>query len=399
MVMGRLAKITVAVLLPGFAAFFASLSSTQPHGQSNSTELKLLISTDQHTITQPYPARFTLQIHNASQRMLWLYHRACAKRPPVQHVYQEGQPVVTTGGSTLEVELQPADARAAQVATSPAQGTPLEYIGLPMPKIVKVGAGEDYEERAVLHLVPAMAEGLKPIWGAYHLRVTYGAKFSTAEEIQRNLGATLWQGAVTSNALDVELQPAPADAVGAISGSAIGRNEQPTADIRVSLNDSQDHLIDQQVTGADGSYSFEHLPLALYWVTGRRETATEDTSVFHSVQLTADAPHAADRIDLTPPEIYQPQKVQHKPVLFKVVDGEGKAAPKVLLDATWSNGTVLDDVKTTSDDDGMAIMELIPGRNFVTLKRHGCRDDDERADVNLGLGVDGFKFVFECAKK
>jgi hypothetical protein len=85
--------------------------------------------------------------------------------------------------------------------------------------------------------------------------------------------------------------------------------------------------------------------------------------------------------------------------LFKAVDSNGQPASKVMLDATWSNGTVLDDVKATTDDDGTAIMELIPGRNFVTLRRRGCRDRDERADVALGAGADGFKLGFECTKK
>jgi hypothetical protein len=387
------------VLTAAILGLFASLPSRPLHGQGNSPELKLLISTDQHALTEPCPARLTLQMHNASQHTLWLYHRASAKRPPVQHVYQEGQPVETTGGSTLEVDIQPVDAKRAQSAASPAHGVPLEYIGLPAPKLVKVPAGGDYEERAVLHLTPAMAEGLKPIWGLYRLTVTYGAKFSTAEEIMRNLGTPLWQGELTSNALEFELRPAPADAVGAISGSAIGRNTQPSSDVRVSLNDAQDHLIDQQVTGANGSYSFEHLPLGLYWITGRREAATEDTAVFHSVQLTAAAPRMGDQINLVPPEIYEAKKVQHKPVLFKVVDSNAKPVSGVSLDATWSNGTVLDDVKATTDDDGTAIMQVIPGRNFVTLRRHGCRDQDERADVDLGLGADGFKLVFECTKK
>ena len=378
----------------------AGLGASAPrHGQANPPEIKLLISTEQHAITEPYPARLTLQIHNASQHTVWLYHRASAKAPPVKHVFQEGEPVKTTGGSTLEVSIQPVDAKLAQAAASPAQGKELEYIGLPAPKLVKVVAGGDYEERAVLHLAPAMAEGLKPIWGVYRLTVTYAAQYSNGEEFQRNLGTPLWQGEVTSNALDFELRPAPADAVGTVTGSAIGRNQQPSSDVRVSLTDSQEHLIDQQVTGADGSYTFEHLPLALYWVTARRETVTEDTSVFHSVQLTAASPQATDRIDLTPPEVYVPEKVQHKPVVFKVVDASGKPAAKVLLDTTWSNGNVLDDVKATTDDDGTAIMELIPGRNFVTLKRHGCHDQDERADVALGLGADSFKMVFECGKK
>jgi hypothetical protein len=60
---------------------------------------------------------------------------------------------------------------------------------------------------------------------------------------------------------------------------------------------------------------------------------------------------------------------------------------------------VVDDVKTSTDDDGMAVMELLPGRNFVTLKRHGCHEQQERADVAPGEGVDGFKVVSDCPKK
>jgi hypothetical protein len=60
---------------------------------------------------------------------------------------------------------------------------------------------------------------------------------------------------------------------------------------------------------------------------------------------------------------------------------------------------VFDDVKAATGEDGMAVMELIPGRNFVTLKRRGCRDQQERADVAPGKGVDGFKLEFECEKK
>ena len=342
MPMARIANIILTVALLGVAAFLGSLPFRSLHGQSTAPELKLLISTDQHTIAQPYPARLTLQMHNASQQTIWLYHRASAVRPPVQHVYQEGQPAETTGGSTLEVNIQPAEAKAAQAAASPAQGMPFEYIGLPSPKLVKVAPGGDYEERAVLHLTPAMAEGLTPLWGVYRLTVTYGAQFSTAADIQHDLGLLLWQGKVTSNALEFELQPAPADAVGAISGSAVGRNTQPTSDVRVSLTDEHDHLIDQQVTGAGGSYSFEHLPLGLYWITGRREAATEDTAVFHSVQLTADGPRVADRIDLTPPgNLRAPRRCNTSPCLFKIVDA-GAPAPRLArsrpgpMDRCWT---------------------------------------------------------------
>jgi len=368
-------------------------------GQTNTPELKLLISIEQQNLTEPYPARITLHLHNATQRTLWLLHRARAKLPPVEHVYDEQRQGETSGGATLKVKLQPSDPKAVQGTASPAGGTALEYVGLPKPKLVRLAAGDDYEEKAVLRLQPAKAEGLQPIWGAYHMAVVYAAKYSNAEEFQRNLDATLWQGEVTSNALDIELSPAPADATRAITGSAVGPDLQPRSGIRVSLSDNQEHLLDQLITGPDGQYSFQHLPLGLYWITGRREDATEDTATFHHVEVTSASPSASDQLVLYPPEIYQAQKVLHKPVLFRVVDPGGQPVGKITLDATWSNGPVLDDVKAVTSDDGTAVMELIPGRNFVTLKRHGCHDQDERADVAPGEGADSFKLAFECAKK
>jgi len=366
---------------------------------AESPDLKLLISIEQQTLTEPLPARITLHLHNASPHTLWLYRRARAKRPPVERVYDENRPSETSGESTLEVKLQPADAAVAQAATSPAEGTALEYVGLPKPKLVKLAAGDDYEEKAILPLRPALAEGHKPIWGAYRLVVTYGASFSNADEFQRNLGATLWQGEVTSNVLAIELRPAPGDAVGAAAGAAVGPDLQPRTAIRISLSDEQERLIGQQITGPDGRFSFDHLPLGLYWVTARHEGATEDTAVFQHVELTSATPRVGTQLVLYPPEIYEPQKLLHKPVLFKIVDTSGQPADKVTLDATWSNGSVLDDVKATTADDGMAAMELLPGRNFVTLKRHGCRDQQERADVAAGEGVDSFKLVSDCPKK
>jgi hypothetical protein len=375
------------------------LSAPPAKSESNPPELKLLISIEQQTLTEPLPARITLHLHNASARTLWLYRKARAKRPPVERVYDENRPAETSGGSTLEVKLEPADAAVAQAATSPAEGTALEYVGMPKPKLVKLAAGDDYEERAFLHLRPALAEGQKPLWGAYRLAVIYGASFSNADEFQRNLDATLWQGEVTSNVLSIELRPAPGDAAGAATGSAVGPDLQPRAAIRVSLSDAQERLIGQQITGPDGRFSFEHLPLGIYWVTARREAATEDTAVFRHVELTPATLRVDTQLVLYPPEIYEPQKLLHKPVLFKIVGTSGQPADKVTLDATWSNGSVLDDVKATTGDDGMAAMELLPGRNFVTLKRRGCRDQQERADVAAGEGVDSFKLVSDCPKK
>jgi hypothetical protein len=364
-----------------------------------SSDLKLLISIEQQALAEPNPARITLHLHNASQRTLWLYRRARAKEQPIESVYDERRSAETSGGSTLEVKLEPVEARVAQTVASPAEGVALDYIGLPKPKLVRLAAGDDYEEKATLRLRPARAEGQKAVWGAYTLAVIYGASFSNAADFQHNLGAWLWQGEVTSNALAIELRPAAAEAAGALGGAAVGPDLQPRTAIRVSLVDEQERLIDQQVTGPDGRFSFERLPLGLYWVTARDEAATEDTAVFHHEELSAATPRVGTQLVLYPPETYEAQKVLHKPVLFKVVDASGQAAEKVTLDATWSNGSVLDDVKAVTGEDGMAAMELIPGRDFVTLKRRGCRDQQERADVAPGRGVDGFKLGFECEKK
>ena len=115
----RTLRFQVIFILLCLAGLGASLLCPPLHGQANPPEIKLLISTEQHAITEPYPARLTLQIHNASQHTLWLYHRASAKVPPVQHVFQEGEPVETTGGSTLDVAIQPVDAKVAPAAATP----------------------------------------------------------------------------------------------------------------------------------------------------------------------------------------------------------------------------------------------------------------------------------------
>jgi hypothetical protein len=387
------------IVFLGFAWLAPLLSAAPAQSETNPPELKLLISIEQQTIVEPYPARITLNLHNASSHTLWVCRRARAKRPPVERVYDESRPAETSGESTLEVKLEPTDAKAAQAAASSAEGTALENVGMPKLKLVRLAAGEDYEEKAILHLRPALAEGQKPLWGAYQLAVVYAASFSNADEIQHNLDATLWQGEATSNVLTIELRPAPAGAVGAVTGSAVGPDLRPRSAVRISLSDEQERLIDQQITGPEGSFSFGHLPLGLYWVTGRYDSSTEDTAVFRHVELTSETPRGDTQLVLYPPEIHEPQKLLHKPVLFRIIDASGQAVDKVTLDATWSNGTVVDDVKTSTDDDGMAVMELLPGRNFVTLKRHGCHEQQERADVAPGEGVDGFKVVSDCPKE
>jgi len=42
---------------------------------------------------------------------------------------------------------------------------------------------------------------------------------------------------------------------------------------------------------------------------------------------------------------------------------------------------------------------LIPGLNYVTLKRRGCDPQDQRAEVATGDGIDAFKLVTDCAAR
>ena len=156
------------------AGLLLFLPAARVRGQTNPSSLNLLISMKQQFVAEPEAARIVLHLHNPTRQTLWLYRRARAKQPPVEIVYDEKRPPETTGGSTVEVRLQPADARSAQAAASPAEATVFEYVGMPKPRLVKLPAGGDYEETSIVHLKPALAEGEKPISGrlpfSSHLR-------------------------------------------------------------------------------------------------------------------------------------------------------------------------------------------------------------------------------------
>ncbi|MGA2984278.1 MAG: hypothetical protein ABSG32_10700 [Terriglobia bacterium] len=385
------------VAMAGLAGVSLLLPVPHAQGQTNAPTLKLVITMGQPFVAEPDAARILLHLHNPTQQTVWLYRRAKGKRPPEDLVYDENRPAESTGGSTVDFKLQLVDAQAA--AVSPAQALTLEYVNMPKPRLVKLAAGGDYEETSIVQLRPAVAEGQKPIWGAYRLAVVYAANFSNGEEFQRNLGATLWQGEVTSNTLTVELRAALPDSVGVLGGSALGPDLKARAGIRVSLSDEQGQLIDQQVTGPDGRFSFAHLPLTLYWVTGRREAAAEDTVTFRHEELTRATPSVNTQLVLYPPEIYEAKKLVHKPALLRVFDGGGQPLGGIDIDAVFSNGTVIDDVKAATGDDGTAVMELLPGRSSLSLKRRGCAEQADRADVTPGVGVENFKFIFDCVKK
>src|SRR6266516_6196534 len=125
---------------------------------SDATALKLLISLEQQSITAPFPARITLNLHNAGQRPLWLYRKArdasTAFHGDASRLeLEERATAYTTGGSTVAVRLAPAEAR--EIAT-PAQGTVLDSVGMPHPKLIRLDPGEDYEGKAVVSVLPAL---------------------------------------------------------------------------------------------------------------------------------------------------------------------------------------------------------------------------------------------------
>jgi len=376
----------------------------KPETESNA--LKLLISVEGQTITEPFPARVTLHLHNSGPAPLWLYRHVRQPGSSNAIVAEEDTRPRTSGGSTLKVRLervgiqQGASSGPTEV-TTPAASRVLGSVGLPHPKLVRLAPGEDYEERAVIRLDPALVgtgDQAKPIWGRYQLSVIYQAQYSNGDEIPRNLGVVVWQGETTSNAIELELEPPAASAQGSVAGSVTNSAGQPVSGERVSLSDREERLLDQTRTNVEGRFSFDHLPLGLYWVTVRREDAEVDTVMFQHVELTTTNPAGALRLQLLPAETYEPKQMLHKPVLVRVTDNEGHPANKVTLEATWSSGTVLDNVKGQTSEDGTAVLDLIPGRNYLTLRQRGCSKQEARLDVAAGDGIDDFKLTLDCKK-
>jgi hypothetical protein len=392
---GRGEKFTGLIRMLLFLAPFTACMQ----GKAAETSLKLLVSVEEQSIVAPFPARVTLHLHNAGSETVWLYRHARAKLPePMRLSEGETGPQQTTGGSILTVQLEPASPGQVTIS-NPAQAEGLQTVGLPKPALVRLAPGEDYEEKAAVRLTPALSDLQKPLWGAYRVTLTYQAQYSNAEEIQRDLKTTAWQGEVSSNTIGVQLLPPTPDSRGEISGRVDTPDSVPIREAIVSLTDKSERLVEQTASDPDGQYSFSELPPGLYWVTARRHGATDDTAVFRHVDLTASQPSATQDLVIIPQEIYEPRKMLHKPVLFRVTDNAGTPMDRVSVQVTWANGDLVDNVKGETGGDGTVALELIPGRNFLTLKHHGCPNQDERADVPPGGGIAAFEYTFDCAKK
>jgi hypothetical protein len=347
--------------------------------------LKLLISVEQQNVSAPYPIRATLHLHNSGQAPVWLYRLV---RQP------------TGNGSSLEVQLTPADEAGPGAMATAGRGMVFERAGFPRPQLVRLEPGEDYSEKTTLKVAPAVtgpdSQG-EPVWGRYRLSVVYGAQYPNAATLERILGVDLWEGEATSNSVDIELQP-PAGK-GTISGRLTTRESRPINGAVVSLSDEQERLVDQTRTDFEGQYSFDRLPWGVYWVTVRRTDFPEDTVQFRHIDLAPEGPSGAIDFLLLPREIYQARELLHKPVLIRVRDKGGHPLDKVRMEIIWSSGTVLETIKEDVSDDGTVALQLIPGRHYITLKRGGCPEEEHRFEVAPGNGIDGFIFNYNCEQK
>jgi Carboxypeptidase regulatory-like domain len=382
--------------------FLILLSASSPAMTAEASGLKVLLSIDQATVTSPFCARVMLHLHNAGKRTLRVYtpvRDASNASAAVNPFFTEAPgPGSTGGGSALEIHLVPLKAQGEDLA---GEGRVLEVAGFSQPKLVALGPGEDYEEKTAVRLSPASGgrDAAKLLWGGYKLSVTYSASYSNGDDLNRILDANIWQGKVESNTLEVNLQPPAASSQGSVSGSVLGGDMQPTFGALVTLSNQQEQVLGQVTPDQNGKFLFAHLPFGFYWLTARSQDVNENTTVYQHAEISPADPAETVQLVMLRPEIDHARQLRHKPVLLRVLDTDDQPLADVSLQAIWSSGTLLETVKGRTGNDGSATLELLPGRNFLTLGRKGCHKQDERIDVTPGRGIDGFKLVSDCAKR
>ncbi|MGH9356686.1 MAG: carboxypeptidase regulatory-like domain-containing protein, partial [Terriglobia bacterium] len=327
----------------------AVIAAPQPAPQAPSP-LQLSISLAQSTLAEPFSARITLHFHNSGSGALWLYE-------PVRDAAAMfmGEVNSTSNGSLVAAHLQltaAQNASGAAGATLPGVGTVLRSAEFPHPRLVSIPAGGDYAEPAAIQLKPARVRtsgGERPAWGGYELSVAYTATFAEAQALRSNAGVDLWTGSISSNAIPLNVGPAPDSARGVISGSVADKETRPDAGILVSISDWSERLITQQVTAADGEFYIDGLPFGRYWVTVRPAGADVNTGFFEHAEVTAAQPEARLHLVMLREDVYQAKQMLHKPVFFRIRDAAGDPQPGAELEILWDDGTVLSNVKVKAD--------------------------------------------------
>jgi hypothetical protein len=383
----------ITTLLLAAAAVFAR-GQTKTTGQN----LQLTISPESSEVVEPLPIRLALNFHNSGTQTLWLYR-------PVRDAAAMSQSPLgpSPGGSTLTVDLQPERAPGGASSSNPAVGTLLRTAGMPRPKLIPIPAGGSYQENVAIHVAPANQQAgssSQPIRGTYQVSVAYSASYANGAEIDGSLGVDVWQGSVSSSPVSIQLQPPSVTGGGSISGAVLNRQMEPDWGILVSLSDSNEHLVEQMVTGNDGGFSFSDLPYGRYWVTVRTPGSNFNTGFFEHADISPSDPATKLRLIMLNPEDGDDAKeILHKPVLFRIRDNAANPVAGAELAILWSNGPVMQTLKTETNEDGLAEINLIPGSNYVTIRKRGCPKQDEMANVAAGPGIDGFVMTFSCAKR
>jgi hypothetical protein len=388
------AKIQSAFAIALFALISPSSSAfaqTQDAGQP----LQLSISAQSANVVEPFPARLILHFRNSGTQPLWLYR-------PVRDAATMSQSALgpSPGGSTLVAHLEPETHTTASASLTPGMGTLLRPAGMPRPKLFRISPGGTYDETLAIQLSPAKQEtgsASQSLWGMYGISVAYSASYANGPNINRDLGVDLWQGSVSSNVVSIHLQAASGAA--SISGTVMNRRMEQDWGILVSLSDWNGHLVEQAVTGNDGGFSFSNLPYGRYWVTVRVPGSKMNTAFFEHADLSPSKPDANLRLIMLPPDEDDAKQLLHKPVLFRVRDNAGHPLANVQLDILWSNGPVMESPKVETNDDGLAEVNLLPGSNYVTIRRRDCPKQDEMVNVDSGPGIDGFPMVSDCSKQ
>ncbi len=402
----------VTLLLASLARPASAANSDRPQIPSPASvptaKLAVTLTLEHNTIAQPFPARITLHFHNAATHALWLYRHVRDPEDLARALRQMGQINATSGaqsgsasagGSSLVVHLEPATSLGTQSWAQPPGGKVMASVAMPHPHLVKLAPGADDTESCVVALNPGtVSRGGSdvPVWGHYRFSVVYKTSYSNGDALSRDLGVDIWQGEVASNAVDIDLEPAPSFASGSISGRVMNPTGQPLPGMQVSLTDGQSHVIGQSITGIDGNYEFGHLPWGMYWATARPLVATDVTAAYDHAELRADAPKATVNLVPIESEAYEPKQLWHKPVLLKVTGSAGAPLGDVAVEALYSNGPIAETVKGETDSDGTVALDLIPGRNVVTLKHRKCPSYDQRIEVAEGDGIDGSILEYDC---
>ncbi|MGH9407074.1 MAG: carboxypeptidase regulatory-like domain-containing protein [Terriglobia bacterium] len=351
--------------------------------------MQVSLSIQSPVVTAPFPALIELHFHNSGNQVIWLY------RPLADAASMSG----SAGGAAVEVHLETSPSRGSSAI--PGVGALLRVAGFPHPDLFALQPGGDTTESAMIHVEPAtQTSGAAdaPVWGGYRMSLIYRAAYANLQSIARATGVKVWTGSVPTNAVEITLRPPSATSQGSVSGTVTDRQGRLDPGVLVSLADDQQRLVMQAVTDSVGSFQFGELPFGRYWVTVRWPGVDHDTSFFEHADLDASQPAAAMKLIMLEQETYEGKQMLHKPVLIRVTRSDGSPVAGATLKILWSNGSVTESERASANETGLAVVNMIPGTNYVTVIKHGCAKLDQMADVAPGSGIDGDGITDDCKR-